>query len=66
MDPNLFLAGVAAIVGVVGLNIAVMSWMRSDMKAFEVEIRGWKDEINREMKDFHGRLCTIDERNKKP
>ena len=65
MDTSLFLAGIGSIVGIIGLNIAVMSWMRSDMKSFESEIRGWKDEINKEMKDFHGRLCAIDERNKK-
>lgn len=25
----------------------------------------FKDEVQREMRDFHGRLCTIEERNKK-
>ena len=61
---------------VVGSNIALIGWLRSDIKSFETEIRGWKedfrkdmalykDEVKSEMKDFHGRLCTIEERNKK-
>ena len=52
-------------VAVVGSNIALIAWLRSDMKNFEIKIESWKDEINREMKDFHGRLCAIDERTKK-
>ncbi len=36
----------------------------SDMKSFANEIRGWKDEIYKEMKDFHGRLCSLEEKNK--
>jgi hypothetical protein len=62
-------------VAVVGTNVALISWLRSDMKSFELEIRGWKeefrkdmatyrDEVRAEMKDFHGRLCTIEERNR--
>jgi len=49
-------------------NIALFLWVRTesraDMRAFSNEIRGWKDEINKEMKDFHGRLCSIEERKK--
>ena len=52
------------ILTVAGVNIAMISWIRSDVKSFEQEIRGWKEEINKEMKDFHGRLCAIEERNK--
>jgi len=76
MDLTVILTGVGTVVAVVGSNIALISWLRSDMKSFESEmksdmidfkkeVRGWKDEINKEMKDFHGRLCTIEERNKK-
>ena len=53
------------ILTVAGVNIAMISWIRSDVKSFETEIRGWKEEINKEIKDFHGRLCAIEERNKK-
>lgn len=55
------LAGIAAIVAI---NITLISWVRNDTRKFEGEIRGWKEEINKEMKDFHGRLCAIEERGK--
>ena len=65
MDISIILTGVGTIVAVVGSNIALISWLRSDMKMFECKIEGWKEEINKEMKDFHGRLCAIEERNRK-
>jgi hypothetical protein len=62
---TVILTGVGTVVTVVGANIGLIAWLRSDMKMFESEIRDWKNEINKEMKDFHGRLCAIEERNKK-
>lgn len=53
------------IITILGTNIALFSWLRSDMKSFETKIEGWKDEVNKEMKDFHGKLCALEERNKK-
>lgn len=86
MDATIILTGIGTVVAIVGSNIALISWLRSDMKSFEselrsdmksfeTEIRGWKedfrkdmasyrDEVKNEMKDFHGRLCAIEERNK--
>lgn len=49
---------------VIGANIALISWIRFDLKSFKGEIRGWKDEIYKEMKDFHGRLCSLEGRTK--
>ena len=65
MDTGSVIAIVATGIGVVGTNIALISWLRSDMKLFETEIRGWKEEIQKESKDFHTRLCLIEERTKK-
>ncbi len=65
MDLSIALTAAGTVIAVVGSNIALISWLRSDMKMFETKIEGWKEEINKEMKDFHGRLCTIEERNKK-
>jgi hypothetical protein len=65
MDENIILTAVGTVFAIVGSNIALISWLRSDMKAFETEIRGWKEELQKESKDFHGRLCAIEERNKK-
>lgn len=65
MDSSLFLTCVAGVVAIVATNIALISWIRTDMQNFTTEIRGWKQEIDKEMRDFHGKLCTLEERNKK-
>lgn len=64
MDVTIILTGLGTVVAVVGSNIALISWLRSDMKMFEAKIDGWKEEIQKESKDFHGRLCAIEERNR--
>lgn len=55
---------IAEIFAIASVNIALFAWLRSDMKLFESKIEGWKEEINKEMRDFHGRLCAIEEKNK--
>ena len=62
MDLTIPLTAAATVFTVIGSNIALISWLRSDMKSFESKIEGWKEEINKEMKDFHGRLCAIESR----
>lgn len=64
MDLSVVLTAVGAVVAVIASNIALISWIRGDLKSFEGEIRGWKDEIYKEMKDFHGRLCSLEGRSK--
>lgn len=48
-----------------GLTIPLILWMRSesrnDWRHCDAHIKA----IHEEMKDFHGRLCAIEERNKK-
>jgi hypothetical protein len=39
---------------------------REESKEATRRIEGLVDAIHQEMKDFHGRLCAIDERTKKP
>jgi len=55
---------IPTVMTVIGVNIALFSWLRSDLKSFETEIKGWKEEINKEMKDFHGKLCALEEKMK--
>lgn len=73
MDVTTALTAACAVIAIVGSNIALIGWLRSDMKAFEVKIDGWKeqfsrdmasykDEVNKEMRDFHGRLCNLEAR----
>lgn len=64
MDLGVVLTVIASVVAIIGTNIALISWLRSDMKSFENKIDGWKDEIYKEMKDFHGRLCSLEARSK--
>ena len=80
IDWTVILTGIGTVIAVVGSNVALIAWLRSDMKSFEIEIRSdmksfrdevrkdilsYRDEVRNEMKDFHGRLCTIEERSKK-
>jgi hypothetical protein len=65
MDGATLLTAAGTVITIVGSNIALIGWLRADMKSFETKIDGWKAEIDKEMKDFHDRLCAIEERNKK-
>ncbi len=47
-------SNLALIIVMIGTTIAM--WLHSDKKI---------EAIQKEMTDFHGRLCTIEERNKK-
>lgn len=66
MDLTVILTVIGTAIAIIGSNIALIAWLRSDMKSFETEIRGWKEEINKEMKDFHGRLCASEAKRAKP
>jgi len=61
---EIILTCVGAVVAIIATNIALISWLRGDINRFETEIRSWKEEIQKESKDFHGRLCAIEERKK--
>lgn len=50
---------------VVGANLAMFMWSRSEARHDQSEMRLILKAIQDEMKDFHGRLCQIEERNKK-
>jgi hypothetical protein len=65
MDGATLLTAAGTVITIVGSNIALIGWLRSDMKAFETKVDGWRADIDKEMKDFHGKLCAIDERTKK-
>lgn len=80
MDLTIILTRLGTVLAVIGSNIAIIYWLRSDIKIFESdlrsefesdmnifksEVRGWREDLSKEMKDFHGRLCAIEERNRK-
>jgi hypothetical protein len=45
---------------IIGVNVALIYWLRQDSKDFMNKIETWKEEINKEMKDFHIKLATQD------
>lgn len=71
IDWTILLTGIGCIATIAGLNIALFSWLRTDIKEIKTEAAADRRdlltlirEIKDEMKDFHGRLCAIEERNK--
>lgn len=54
---------------IVGSNLALFLWARGESRAdnrqLETRVMGMIEAMKEEMKDFHGRLCAIEERNKK-
>ncbi len=50
---------------IISANTALFIWARSEARHDQQEIREIIRAIQEEMKDFHGRLCAIEERNKR-
>lgn len=53
------------ILGNAALIIPLFLWNRSESRADARMMLGMIDSIQKEIKDFHGRLCAIEERNRK-
>ena len=64
---------ISIILSVTAVIAALISWVRSDFKealhdakcdnkVFQLEVARWREEMKQETKDFHGRLCAIEER----
>lgn len=51
----------AQIFVILGSNIAMFMWSRSESRHDQQEIREIIRSIQDEMKDFHARLCVIEE-----
>lgn len=53
---------------IVASNIALFLWVRTESRADHRALESWTKQmiiaIQQEMKDFHGRLCAIEERRK--
>lgn len=55
----------AIIGGNAAIFIPMFFWLRSEASADRRDLMKILMEMKDEMKDFHGRLCAIEERNKK-
>jgi hypothetical protein len=53
------------ILGNAALIIPLFLWNRSESRADARMMLGMVQAIQKEIQDFHGRLCTIEERNRK-
>ena len=53
------------ILGNAAMIIPLFIWNRSESRADMRHILSLIDAIQKEIKDFHGRLCAIEEKNKK-
>lgn len=54
---------------IMGTNLALFLWARTESRSDHRALEAWTKDMlaamQQEMKDFHGRLCAIEERNKK-
>jgi hypothetical protein len=57
-----FVGGIATFIG---LMLAPMFYLGSKIDAVRTDLEAWKNESHLEIKDFHGKLCVLEERSKK-
>lgn len=64
-DVGLVIAIIGTGITLVGSMLAIFLWVRSeansDRREFFAALQGLQKEFNMEMKDYHGRLCKIEE-----
>lgn len=53
------------VLAIMASNIVLFLWARAESRSDTRLMLGMIDGIQKEMKDFHGRLCAIEERNRK-
>jgi hypothetical protein len=58
MDLNIVLTGIGILVTIIGSNIALFSWLRSDMKSFESKIETDIKQAHRRMDQFYQVIQT--------
>lgn len=49
---------------IVGANLGLFLWVVRQSRTDFLHVMKVIDEIKKEMKDFHGRMCAIEEKNK--
>ena len=64
-DLGIIIAIVGSAIAIVGVMIALFLWTRGEANADRRDIVNLIVAIKEEMKDFHARLCVIEERRRK-
>lgn len=62
MDFSIVITAIGTVFAVIGSNVALFLWARSESRSDYRECRNLIDAIHEEMKDFHGRLCSLEAR----
>jgi hypothetical protein len=72
MDIPLILTAAGSVIAVVACNVSLFAWLKADINLNRSEAAADRRdllqimrEIKEENKDFHGRLCAIEERNRR-
>lgn len=55
----------AQVITIIAANLAAFMWARKEASDDRRHFNALMQEMKHEMKDFHGRLCAIEERRKK-
>ena len=55
----------AQVLAMIAANFGMFLWVRGESRADNRQVIDLISAIKDEMKDFHGRLCAIEERNRK-
>jgi hypothetical protein len=72
MDLSIILTAIGSVSAIIACNMAMFSWLKSDLSSIKSESAADRRDILQiirqiqlEIKDFHGSLCAIEEKNKK-
>lgn len=62
-------ANIAIFFGIIAIMVTLFLWVRSEAREDHRTLLSWTQQmmntIQQENKEFHGKLCAIEERNKK-
>lgn len=64
MDIQVILTAIGTVLAVAGINLGIFSWLKSDLKSFETEIRLWREELYKESKENINELKNKEKRMK--
>lgn len=59
------IGAIGGVATLLALLLAPMFYLGAKIDSFRQEVQNDMNEFRKEMKDFHGRLCGIEEKNKK-
>jgi hypothetical protein len=63
-DWGVILTVIACLFAMLSVMTGLFLYLAAKMDNLQREMHSMRQDLNLEIKDFHGRLCTIEERNK--